>query len=371
MEPVAAKVVSAAGEVVAELVVDPRKLVLSIKTQIEGIEGTAVSNQALTLNGCPLADDTSLASCLAALPPAATSAIELVLLRRPPLLSGHLSAADLEGLLAPLGAERPGGGGGGSAALERAIDAYSEDLRYSASEAHAILAAVAAALLPEGPEGFAATLEGLLREAPFDQLSTSAGRGLTAQRATFVRVVRQALTAVQKRLSGPDQGGREEAALGTAAAADAGACVGSGGRGGGEGGGGGGGRGGGGVCCGEDGRASVGAAAVGGNVPGGLPEDVIPDGSAQPPPPSPRQQQQQEQLQTSSRDPRSCESEPSSEARRTPWIGAGQELQQLLHRRWAALERAVPEGGAAAPAPTNVGAAAAAAETDSIGSGCG
>mmetsp|Transcript_67197 Transcript_67197/g.170388 ORF Transcript_67197/g.170388 Transcript_67197/m.170388 type:complete len:361 (-) Transcript_67197:2-1084(-) len=354
MEPVAAKVVSAAGEVVAELVVDPRKLVLSIKTQIEGIEGTAVSNQALTLNGCPLADDTSLASCLAAFAPAATSAIELVLLRRPPLLSGRLSAADLERLLAPSGAELLGGGGGGSAALERAIDAYSEDLRYSASEAHAILAAVAAALLPQGPEGFAATLEGLLREAPFDQLSTSAGRGLTAQRAAFVRVVRQALTAVQKRLSGPDQGGREEAALGTAATADAGACVGSGGRGGGEGGGGGGGRGGGGVCCSED---------------------VIPDGSAQPPPPSPRQQQQpqqqQEQLQSSSRDPRSCESEPSSEARRTPWIGAGQELEQLLHRRWAALERAVPEGGVAAPAPTNVGAAAAAAETDSIGSGCG
>jgi len=272
MEPVAVKVVSPGGDLIAELVVNPRKLVLSLKTQIEGIEGTAVGNQSLLLDGNVLDDNVALAASLDGF---ATSA-EVVLVRRLPLLSGRLTIDDLGDLLAD---------GDGGPALQRAIDAYAEDLQYSAVEAQNIVSNVASALLP--PE---CSLQELLSEAPslIPLAGGAAAHGVAARRSLFARALCEALAAVQLRLQRPaDTDGNAPEAI---PAPDAGF-----------------------VKFQSEVEESGQRQAVGWRRPGivGAELHIQPDHGG---------------------------------LQRSPWKGAGLELQQKLHRRWAASEQQTTAG---------------------------
>eukprot|EP00930_Biecheleria_cincta_P065051 TRINITY_DN50747_c0_g1_i1.p1 TRINITY_DN50747_c0_g1~~TRINITY_DN50747_c0_g1_i1.p1 ORF type:complete len:297 (+),score=51.06 TRINITY_DN50747_c0_g1_i1:75-965(+) len=130
-------------EIVAELLLAPRTAVGSIKTQIEGIEGTPADNQTLLLWWRPLQNADTLASV------GVHSAVTLILVRCAPLLSGRLSCRDVSRLL-----QDPG-------ALDLAIDAYVQDSQYDVSQVAAIVSAVTAALLPDDAEVAADILDGL------------------------------------------------------------------------------------------------------------------------------------------------------------------------------------------------------------------
>ena len=56
MEPVVVKVVRPNKEVLAELCLNPRKNLGSLKVQIEGLEGTPAGNQTLLLDGWELTE---------------------------------------------------------------------------------------------------------------------------------------------------------------------------------------------------------------------------------------------------------------------------------------------------------------------------
>jgi len=186
-EPVQVVVTTVGGDLVAQLVVDPRKPVLNIKTQLAGIEGTPVSNQVLLLNDRALNDAVRLAEQAAD----ESQSIQLVMVRRPPLLSGKLVADDLEELLLDAPA-------GKSSALERAIDAYAENPLYSKKDLEAIVAAVAQALLPPGH-----ALADILGEADLsamDARNSGSASSRASCRAAFVSVLRTALLGVQRRL---------------------------------------------------------------------------------------------------------------------------------------------------------------------------
>jgi len=190
-EPVQVAVTTVGGVLVAELVVDPRKPVLSLKTQLAGIEGTPVSNQVLLLKDTVLKDAVRLAEQAGAAEEG--QSIHLVLVHRPPLLSGKLEAEDLGELLQEVAT-------GKGTALERAIDAYAENPSYSTREVESIVAAVVAALLPHDEEAVSAALREADLEALSAQVDGSAASSRATCRAAFVQALRAALLGVQRRL---------------------------------------------------------------------------------------------------------------------------------------------------------------------------
>lgn len=181
--PTQVTVVRPTGEVVAELLASPTKPILRLKTQLAGLEGVAVSNQALLLDGQPIDDASTLASL------GVEEACHLVLVRRAPLLGGRLTTADLCLLLRD------------QTALDEAIDAYSDNLQYSDAEVEEILAAVSAALLPSSRCPSHPSAEAGVRGTP-SGLDIEA-RGLSSKRAAFRDALRLKLQMVQSELEGP------------------------------------------------------------------------------------------------------------------------------------------------------------------------
>eukprot|EP00406_Dinophysis_acuminata_P079739 CAMPEP_0179262114 /NCGR_PEP_ID=MMETSP0797-20121207/27205_1 /TAXON_ID=47934 /ORGANISM="Dinophysis acuminata, Strain DAEP01" /LENGTH=170 /DNA_ID=CAMNT_0020970249 /DNA_START=45 /DNA_END=553 /DNA_ORIENTATION=- len=157
--PTAVTVIKPSGDVVAELLVSNRMPIAKLKTQIEGLEGTAAGNQTLLLEGRPLDNDRTLADF------GIGERATLLLVCCAPLLSGQLTQSDLQSLVSD------------DAALEQAIDAYTDDPQYSSAEVQTILADVLRALCPEG----AGRAGEILGQLPPDLLRPRGGRA--AQRA--------------------------------------------------------------------------------------------------------------------------------------------------------------------------------------------
>jgi len=182
-ETVAVTVRTPDDSIVAELIVSPAKPVRRLKTQIAGLEGIAVGNQALLLDGRTLEDNSTLADL------GVFNSATLVLMRRTPLLMGRLTFADLQRILED------------DTALAEAIDAYSEDPQYSHAEVRAIVNAVCETLLPGDDAAISESvfLEAIRKAATAN--SDGIAAPLQAQREYFTRSVKAALEILNRRLN--------------------------------------------------------------------------------------------------------------------------------------------------------------------------
>lgn len=188
-EPLVVKVQRAGGGVVAELVVNPRRTVSHLKTQLEGIEGTPAGNQELRCDGRTLADDTPLSNL-----EVVADAVTVTLSSRPPLLSGKLTQNDLKNML------------DSGSALNQAIDAYGNNPEYTPSEAQSIVEAVCRTLLSRNDCDSEVAKRALQRATEkCAELSQSTKTTLAGRRASFTDTVRSALDSVQCALLGEDE----------------------------------------------------------------------------------------------------------------------------------------------------------------------
>lgn len=132
-EPIYLDVQTPQGSTVARLLAGPRSTILGVKAQLAGVEGTAIDNQTLLLDGRVLDDGATLLA--SAVPPGGSATLTLV--RCTPLLTGgRLSKLDLQRLTTD------------GEALARSIDAFNGDPRYDAAEIAEIVTAAARAMRP-------------------------------------------------------------------------------------------------------------------------------------------------------------------------------------------------------------------------------
>lgn len=197
LQPTAVTVVGQDGETLLELIVNPRKTVRHLKTQIAGFQETAVGNQQLLLDGRPLDDSASLSSL------GIEGAVTLVLVCLPPVLSGRLTLTDLRLLSSD------------DDSLELAIDAYSDEPRYSLIEIEVILAAVSSSLLPapsledatvQGSTGAALAKEVVRTLSAFTPSLESSARASPAQRNSFKQALKAGLQGVMAALENVTRG---------------------------------------------------------------------------------------------------------------------------------------------------------------------
>ncbi|CAJ1410278.1 unnamed protein product [Effrenium voratum] len=171
MEPVAVHVLLPSGETVAQLMVNPEKPMLQMKTQIAGMEGTPVANQVLLFDG-KLVDDVDTLRSLNI-----SKVAEFLLLQRAPLLSGAINREELEHLLKD------------SLALEQAIVAYSDTLQYLPSEIAAICKQVVEGLAASG----SAPERGAVDAAEWQDIAAQSGK---ARHVAFSRALRTELERI-------------------------------------------------------------------------------------------------------------------------------------------------------------------------------
>jgi hypothetical protein len=193
-EPVLLKVVRSNDDVVAELLVSPLKPLRNLKTQIAGLEGTAIDNQALFFQGDTgvyrlIDDNTSLAGM------GMTGGMAtMVLVTLQPLLAGRLASTDLQRLLED------------DAAMEQAIDGFKENPQYTPEEVIEILSALARTLLPtqlNAADELAAELlldPELACNNPEFCPQRHHGDVRSKELARFVHAIRAAIVLIQKRL---------------------------------------------------------------------------------------------------------------------------------------------------------------------------
>ncbi|CAE8627741.1 unnamed protein product [Polarella glacialis] len=286
-EPTAVTIVRLSGEVVATLLVSPKKPISRLKTQIEGLEGTPAGNQSLMLEERVLADHENLSDL------GVGESVTLVLLRRTPLLAGGLCRRDLEHLLRD------------QVALDQAIDAYSEILKYLPSEVLSIARAVSAALLPGDQVGerprFQEEAGTFLRELHELGVAFPSGK---ARQVAFSRALREELEKVWGALAVIDtstasrdletQTSHEQTPRTP-------------------------------TSCEEEAEATGDATGVAG------------EGDAPNERPCPLVEPRRTGTGLSSGHPEST-SQAAPAAHDVPWVGAGKELQHHLHRRWTACE---------------------------------
>lgn len=177
--PIAINVVLPSGEQVAQLMVNPEKSIMQMKTQIAGLEGTPVANQVLLLNDQQVEDADTLRSLNV------SCEATFLLLRRAPLLSGAINREELEHLLED------------NLALEQAIVAYSDSLQYLPSDITTISEEVAEGLVASGSgHDKAALLSGRQVEL-WQDIAKQTGK---ARQVAFSRALRKELERISAAL---------------------------------------------------------------------------------------------------------------------------------------------------------------------------